>query len=753
MISKDELSKFISKVLKPGSEVIEIKELGKGMHGTGFLIRTKTDGDNEERYVLKTIMEGGFGHEYPSDRAKFVVDSIINYPELPKGNKLMAAGSVQEDGSLVDLKQPKDFFMIVEEFQGREYWEYLQEARDTGKLDEKGREALIKLADYLADFHAIKPQEQAIPERYKKFVRDFVGAGELTMGVLDTFPEEVPFASKQDFIEIVQKQIEWWYKIKNKHHRLKTVHGDFYPANIIFTDSDFEVTDRARTRYGDVCHDVFDIGINILYYSILTYGDIRDPFKEMFEVFMERYLEKTGDYEMFEVAPHFISFILIVAMHPLFYSSEWMKKQKFSDDSINKIDERKKLLVTFCKNLLNDSKFDYKNVSKYFEEPTETSDNYVLWVTGLPGSGKSTHAKNAVKMLHKEGVDIEYLRMDKLVKELKMKRKYDEEERDMFYRYAVGLAKRLSKRSHVLLDAVGHRKEWRDLARELIPNFVEVYVTCPLDLAIKRETERKNNLIVQDMYKKAQERLKTGKTIVGLGEVIGVDVPYEEPDNPEIIIASDKPASYIKIVSKQLFDYVHPILNPASVDERIPKVIDILKRITDAGSHGYPHAIKVMNRCFFLGIKEDANLKVLGPAALLHDIGLYMGGKGKQHSRISAEKAPKYLTEAGYSKNEQKPIIHAIVMHNCRYEGGEPGTTEAKVLIDADTIEKIGPASISRANKCIKERGETLKEWSKQWVETRERLIKENKLFYTQSGKSCGEKPLQETLKYWRSKK
>jgi len=64
----------------------------------------------------------------------------------------------------------------------------------------------------------------------------------------------------------------------------------------------------------------------------------------------------------------------------------------------------------------------------------------------------------------------------------------------------------------------------REYARLAIGHFVEVYVRCPVEVCIQRD--------VKGMYKKALA-----------GELVhftGIDDPYEEPTNPELILDSDK---------------------------------------------------------------------------------------------------------------------------------------------------------------------------------------------------------------------
>ncbi len=162
---------------------------------------------------------------------------------------------------------------------------------------------------------------------------------------------------------------------------------------------------------------------------------------------------------------------------------------------------------------------------------------WAIWITGLPGSGKSTIAKELIKEL--EGVKL--LSLDEIRKEIVSLPKFTKEEREYVYKVlAEKAAKLVSEGQNVILDATGNRLIWRDYARNLIPNFMEVYVKCPLEICIKRESSRPEGLVMADLYRKALERKKTGKQFRDLGEVPGVDVPYEENKAAEIVIKSDK---------------------------------------------------------------------------------------------------------------------------------------------------------------------------------------------------------------------
>ncbi len=154
-------------------------------------------------------------------------------------------------------------------------------------------------------------------------------------------------------------------------------------------------------------------------------------------------------------------------------------------------------------------------------------DGIVLWITGLPGCGKST-AADEIKRLHPDFV---ILRMDELRQIVTPEPSYSDSERETVYRCLVFYAKKIAELGHnVIIDATGNRRRWRELARRLIPEYAEVYLKCSIEECEKREKVRQETHgAPRDIYEKGEKGWP----------VPGVNVPYEEPVNPELVIESD----------------------------------------------------------------------------------------------------------------------------------------------------------------------------------------------------------------------
>jgi len=131
---------------------------------------------------------------------------------------------------------------------------------------------------------------------------------------------------------------------------------------------------------------------------------------------------------------------------------------------------------------------------------------------------------------------------------------------------------------------------------------------------------------------------------------------------------------------------------------KLKEVADLYSR-REGGAHGPDHSNRVYKMALRLGLELDANLDILSPAALLHDIGRSEESKSKGkicHAIHGAAMASTILAEMGFFPSDIEEISHCIQAH--RYRGTcIPLTLEAKILFDADKLDSIGAVGIGRA--------------------------------------------------------
>jgi len=152
----------------------------------------------------------------------------------------------------------------------------------------------------------------------------------------------------------------------------------------------------------------------------------------------------------------------------------------------------------------------------------------VIWLTGLPGSGKTTIAKALYPRLKELGFKVELLDGDIVRKELSPELGFTKQDREIHARRVVYLSKILSRNGVIsIVSLISPYREFRRYARSetnMNNNFYEVYVKCSLETCIARDPK--------GLYKKAL----SGE----IKDLTGLQDPYEEPDNPEIIVDTEK---------------------------------------------------------------------------------------------------------------------------------------------------------------------------------------------------------------------
>ncbi|WFO75997.1 adenylyl-sulfate kinase [Desulfurococcaceae archaeon MEX13E-LK6-19] len=152
---------------------------------------------------------------------------------------------------------------------------------------------------------------------------------------------------------------------------------------------------------------------------------------------------------------------------------------------------------------------------------------FVVWFTGLSGSGKTTIAKGVMEKLRKEGYRVELLDGDWVRKTINPDAGFTREERRRHLLRVAWIARLLARNGVIVLCSFvspyrSVRKEIREIIEEEVP-FIEVYVKCSLEECIRRDPK--------GLYKKALR-----------GEIphfTGISDPYEEPENPDLIVDTE----------------------------------------------------------------------------------------------------------------------------------------------------------------------------------------------------------------------
>lgn len=239
-----------------------------------------------------------------------------------------------------------------------------------------------------------------------------------------------------------------------------------------------------------------------------------------------------------------------------------------------------------------------------------SQQGFTIWFTGLSGTGKSTISGELVRKLEERGeTRVEVLDGDVVRTHLSKGLGFSKEDRDTNILRIGFVCELLSRNGAIAIGAaISPYREIRDRVRSQTRNFVEVYVSTPIETLVQRD--------VKGLYKKALAG--------GIKNFTGVSDPYEPPLAPEVILETDKETVDVSVNKLLRALELLGLLAPGDIslpEVEEEKVITQLRKVgrlitdrtaaADAGSAEYttiaPHGGVLVNRF----LPEEERKKVI----------------------------------------------------------------------------------------------------------------------------------------------
>ena len=166
-------------------------------------------------------------------------------------------------------------------------------------------------------------------------------------------------------------------------------------------------------------------------------------------------------------------------------------------------------------------------VTQEDRERKNSHKGVVLWVTGLPSSGKSTLAHEVEFRLFERGCNVYVLDGDNIRHRLNKNLGFAPDDRKENIRRIGEVSNLFAEAGVIVLTAfISPYREDRQQARDLNKpdRFLEIYCKCSVAACEQRDPK--------GLYKRARK----GE----IGQFTGISAPYEEPDNPDVVVETDK---------------------------------------------------------------------------------------------------------------------------------------------------------------------------------------------------------------------
>ena len=331
-IEREALTAYLARLLGGRVELVAVRRLGGGEPGVddpkGFgyggplEVDCRVDGRPRALVISRTRPAQGFGHDYPADRAWQALYGHHAYNSFPRHVASLDVGFVRAGGEIVSAADAVEFFQLVEKAEGSLYWLDLARMISDPPRD-LDRRRVEALARFLAAAHADRRDE---PTLYQRRVRELVGHGECVMGILDSYPDGYPLLAEPAREAFERAMVSWRWRLRAYAHRVRRIHGDFHPWNLLFREGTTElaVLDRSRGEWGEPADDVAALGINYLFFGIQKSaraggGRVDEPFLQLFRTFLDTYVAASGDAEVLQTLPPFLAFRALVIAHPRWY--------------------------------------------------------------------------------------------------------------------------------------------------------------------------------------------------------------------------------------------------------------------------------------------------------------------------------------------------------------------------------------------------------------------------------------------------
>jgi hypothetical protein len=313
--------------LFPGSTVLSAASLGEDsvsgetgkQLGYGSPLRValrKADGA-QLALVFHVARADDYGHDRRADRAAEQLLAWDSFPGVPRHARAVDVGAIGSDGGLVPLPNVNEFYLLTEWADGEVYAEDVRRVAASGQATALDLTRAQNLARTLVELHRLPGSHSGA---YVRAWRDLVGSGEGIAGIVDGYGEGAPGAPKERLWRLEARCLEWRHRHAFRTERLRRIHGDYHPFNIVFAKGAPTPTllDASRGSEGEPADDVGCLAINFLFFALEHKERWAGGLGRLWHRYWDTYLAE-GDRGVLDVVAPFFAWRGLVVCSPAWY--------------------------------------------------------------------------------------------------------------------------------------------------------------------------------------------------------------------------------------------------------------------------------------------------------------------------------------------------------------------------------------------------------------------------------------------------
>ncbi|MEL4895860.1 bifunctional aminoglycoside phosphotransferase/ATP-binding protein [Crocosphaera sp. Alani8] len=321
-----------------------------------------------------------------------------------------------------------------------------------------------KIDDYIKSFGDIEVIKQSIDENYK-----------ITEKYIGNVQTEKQYQETRKFTDNYFEKKQEYFKQRQKENKIRECHGDLHLKNICLFNNKIQLFDRIEFneefRYVDLMCDVAFTVMDL---------DARNR-QDLSNIFLNTYLERTGDWRGLQVLPVYLS--------RQAYVRAKVNSMMLDDPNISEENHQK-------------AQQEAKNYYHLAWQYTQRNQGKIIIMSGLSGSGKTTVAKYIA-----ENINAILIRSDAVRKHLGNisldetgnSELYSQEMNEKTYQTLIKLGEIVAKAGfNVILDAKFDRHQWRKPIIEIVKkhNISLTILSCytPVETLSDRLSNRKGDI-------------------------------------------------------------------------------------------------------------------------------------------------------------------------------------------------------------------------------------------------------------------